>query len=130
MQFSPFSPGTGGRGDLYSKEVDVKEVIEEILEEEKKAREQVVSAQQRANIDLKKAKDEARHLIESTRQNALSESEEIIGRAEKSAQEEKMAKLASAKEESEQTLNRMKSQVAHAAEELYKTIIGEVTPAK
>jgi len=108
----------------------VKEVIEEILEEEKKAREQVVSAQQRANIDLKKAKDEARHLIESTRQNALSESEEIIGRAEKSAQEEKMAKLASAKEESEQTLNRMKSQVAHAAEELYKTIIGEVTPAK
>ncbi|MDD5766071.1 MAG: hypothetical protein PHW79_07505 [Candidatus Marinimicrobia bacterium] len=108
----------------------MKEVVEEILEEEKKAREMVVSAQQKADLDLKKSKDEARHLIESTRQNALSESEEIINRSEKSAQEEKTARLAKIKVESEQTLIRMKPQVANAAERLYKTIIGEITSTK
>jgi len=111
-------------------EVNVKEVVEEILEEEKKAREQIVSVQQKANIDLKKSKDEARRLIELTRQNALSGSEEIIRRAEKSAEEEKTLKLAKMEEESNQAFNRMKSRVANAADKLYRAVVDEVIQIK
>ncbi|PIS28250.1 MAG: hypothetical protein COT43_06745 [Candidatus Marinimicrobia bacterium CG08_land_8_20_14_0_20_45_22] len=108
----------------------MKEVVEEILEEEKKAREQIVSVQQKANIDLKKSKDEARRLIELTRQNALSGSEEIIRRAEKSAEEEKTLKLAKMEEESNQAFNRMKSRVANAADKLYRAVVDEVIQIK
>ena len=75
----------------------MKEVIENILEEEKMARERVEEARNKAKQIKLDAEEEAKKILEQARVNGTAEARELLIQVEKEAQQEREAELKKAK---------------------------------
>jgi vacuolar-type H+-ATPase subunit H len=102
----------------------MKQVIAEILEAEKQARQEVEEAKVKAKAIRLKAEEDAKSLAASIRDKARKEAQERIARAETEALEQKEKELAKAGRESGTLWKDKEKEIAKSVDALFKTVLG------
>lgn len=103
----------------------MKEFVQEILEEEKKARERIEEAQKMASQKILKAHDEVRRMLKEAREQALVDANAIFSRAEEEAKKEKSLELDKATQKQRAILLESQKKIDKMAELLFTNVIGE-----
>jgi vacuolar-type H+-ATPase subunit H len=100
----------------------LKEVIQEILDEEKLARERIDNARQQARRATEAAQAEAQKLIEDARREALREAEKILTTARTKAGAEQAAQINAAREKQKTILDNYHNEIAAAVDFLFRAL--------
>jgi vacuolar-type H+-ATPase subunit H len=108
----------------------VKKVIETILEEEKKARDRVEAAREKAKQIRIEAETESQKILAEARQKGMEEAKTLVNQAESDAHKQKDGELAQASQLSESLWTEKKNTIDQTVEILYKKVLGEGIVAK
>lgn len=100
----------------------MKEVIQEILDEEKLAREKIEKARLLARQATEKAQAKSQQLIEDARQAALQEVEQILATAKAEAAHEQTEQIGKAHEAQDAVLDNYRNEIAEAVEILFRAV--------
>lgn len=108
----------------------MKEVIEEILQEEKEARQRVESAREEAKKIRINAEEASGKLVKKVRDEAQIESQKIIEQAKKDAENKKAQALSDEARASESQWDEKKDAITKTIQELFGMIINRFQPNK
>lgn len=100
----------------------MKEVIQEILDEEKQAREQIENARSQARRATEAAQVEAQKVVEDARRTALQEAEQIFSTAKAESAREQSDQINTAREKQNAVLNNYQNEIANAVELLFQAL--------
>jgi len=103
----------------------VKKVIETILEEEKKARERVEAAREKAKQIRIEAEIESQKILAETRQKGVEEAKALVNQAESDARKQKDGELAQASQLGESLWTEKKEVIGQTVEVLFRKVLGE-----
>ena len=103
----------------------MKEVIEDILDEEKKARERVEQAKEKAKQIRLKAEEDAKHILQEAKEEGKEEANVLIARAEKEAEKEKEKQLTAAARISQSLWEKKQKEIKETVEILFNMVLGE-----
>jgi vacuolar-type H+-ATPase subunit H len=103
----------------------MKEIIQEILEAEKTARERVEAVREKAKEIRLKAEKDADTLLSEAREKGRRDARALLGKTEKGAQKEKEQMLQTAAQSGESILPRDGNTGEDIFEGLYRMLIGE-----
>jgi vacuolar-type H+-ATPase subunit H len=109
--------------DRLQSEPDVKDYLQEIIDEEKRAREALEAAQVQARQDTAAAQAEAQKLIEETRVAAQREAEELVLKAKAQAEQGKEAAIQKAHAQQARILESNREKIKVAAEKLWQLVL-------
>ena len=114
------------RHDSLSIEVRfVKKVIENILEEEKKARDRVEKARERAKQIRLEAETKSQQILDDARIKGMEESKALLAKAEEEAQKQKEEELQKARQQSQSIWTDKKEVIEQTVEILYRMVLGK-----
>ena len=103
----------------------MKEIIENILEEEKAARERVENAREKANQIRLDAESESREIITDAQEKGIKDSKSLIEKARVDAEKEKAQEMEKITQTGESIWDEKKSQVNEIIDVLFQKILGE-----
>lgn len=103
----------------------MKKVIETILEEEKKARDRVEAAREKAKQIRIEAEKESQEILAEARQKGMEESKALVSQAEEDARKQKNEELAKASQLNESLWTEKKKAIDQTVEVLYRKVLGE-----
>ncbi len=103
----------------------MKEVIVEILEEEKKARERVAEAQKKAKAIRESAGEESKRLLSDAKIQLQKESKAILAKAETEAQKQKEKELKDSEGIGAKLWDGKKREIQTAVDALFHMVLGE-----
>lgn len=103
----------------------MKEVIENILEEEKKARERVEKAREKAKQIRLEAETESQQILDDARKAGMEESKALVAKAEEEAQQQKEEELQKARQQSQSIWTDKKKAIDETIQILYRMVVGE-----
>ena len=101
----------------------MKEIVEKIVEEEKKARKQVEEVKEEAKKLRIKAEQEAESIIKEIRENCKQETKDMLNRAEEEALAQKKVELDKSVTSVEKLWEERSKEVKNIIEELFTLII-------
>ncbi len=105
----------------------MKEIIEEILEEEKKARERIDSAKEKARQMRIEAEEKARQIRIEAREKTLKEVKTFVTKAEREAQKQKEEELQQAYHKIQSLWEEKKRGFNKTVKVLFQMVLGEET---
>ena len=103
----------------------MKEIIEDILEEEKKAQRRIEETRENAKKIRLQADEEAKQIMEDARNNADQAAQVIIHQAETNAQEERDRILKEETELDKELWDKKKKIIEKTIDHLFQMVIGE-----
>ena len=103
----------------------MKKVIEDILAEEKKARERINEAREKAKQNRISAEEEAIKILADARRKGVEESKVLMAQAEEEAQKEKDKELKKASRLTESLWTEKGKAIEHTIEVLCRMVLGE-----
>ena len=103
----------------------MKKVIETILEEEKKARDRVEAAREKAKQIRIEAEAESQKILAEAHQKGMEESKSLVNQAEAEARKKKNEELAQTSQLSESLWTEKKEVIGQTVEVLYRKVLGE-----
>lgn len=103
----------------------MKKVVENILEEEMKARERVEKAREKAKQIRLEAETKSQQILDNTRKNGMEESKALLVRAEEEAQNQKEKELQKAHRQSQSIRTDKKIVIEQTVEILYRMVLGK-----
>ena len=103
----------------------MKKVIENILEEEKKARERVEKAREEAKQIRLEAETKSQQMLDNARKKGMEESKALIVKAEEEAQRQKKDELRTARQQSVSLWADKKKAITQTVEILFQMVLGK-----
>lgn len=103
----------------------MKKVIEDILEEEMKARERVEKAREKAKQIRLEAETKSQQILDDTRKTGMEESKALLAKAEEEAQKQKEQELQKARRQSQSIWTDKKKVIEQTVEILYRMVLGK-----
>jgi len=103
----------------------MKEVIEEILEEEKKGRERIEQAKEKAKRIRIKAEEDSQHMVTTAREKAQEEAKMLMVRVEEEANKQRERELQKAAQNGESLWDKKKKKIEETVEALFRMVLGE-----
>ena len=103
----------------------MKKVIENILEEEKKARDRVEKARERAKQIRLEAETKSQQILDDARIKGMEESKALLAKAEEEAQKQKEEELQKARQQSQSIWTDKKEVIEQTVEILYRMVLGK-----
>lgn len=101
----------------------MKEVIAEILEEERKGRERVANARDQAKRIREAAEKESKQVLSESKTTLRKEAEAIIARSESEAQREKEKELKATEGAGQKLRENKKREIEKAVDSLFKKVL-------
>ena len=108
----------------------LKEIIEEILEEEKKARERINSAQEKAKQMRVEAEEKAKEIRTKARKEAIEEAKAFIAHTEAEAQRLKEEELQQTYKKIQSLWSKKQEPFKKAVDVLSRIVLGEINSLK
>jgi len=103
----------------------MKQIIDEILEEEKAARQRIQQVRDEAKTIRMKADDEARRIVETTRESVKQDMVKNLKQAEEQAQAERNDLLAEAAQQTQSLWDEKRSEIEQTLNDLYRLVVGD-----